>query len=83
MDRPCIRDDGRIIVGSQLDGAGRVACIRDDGDAGVIEWVSEPITDTFFLNETNVNISPDGTIYITSGQTEPLNDDQTTVSSIK
>ncbi len=69
---PLIRVDGRIIVGTQLNGAARVACIRDNGDKGVIEWISEPIAKSFRLNETNVNIAPDGTIYIASGQNEPF-----------
>jgi outer membrane protein assembly factor BamB len=67
---PLIRADGRIIVGSQLESAARVACIRDDGAKAVIEWTSDPIAETFLLNETNVNIAPDGTLYITSGQSD-------------
>jgi len=64
---PLIRDDGRIIVVSQIDSAARVTCIRDDGNQGIIEWSSEPVTSTLFLNETNVNIADDGTIYVHSG----------------
>jgi outer membrane protein assembly factor BamB len=67
---PLVRADGRIIVGSELDGAARVACILDDGDSAVLEWTSDPIATTLLLNETNVNIAPNGTIYITSGQPE-------------
>ncbi len=64
---PLIRDDGKLIVASQIDSAARVTCIRDDGKKGVIEWTSEPVTTTLFLNETNVNIADDGTIYVHSG----------------
>lgn len=68
---PLIRDDGKIIVAVQIDGAARVAAIRDDGDQAVIEWTNVPIARTLRLNETNVNIAPDGTIYITSGDQDP------------
>ena len=69
---PLIRDDGKLIVVSQIDSAARVTCIRDDGDKGVIEWTSKPIFKTLFLNETNVNIANDGTIYVHSGDQDPL-----------
>ena len=68
---PLIRDDGKIIGAVQIDGAARVAAIRDDGDQAVIEWTSDPIARTLRLNETNVNLAPDGTIYITSGDQAP------------
>ncbi|MFC1712894.1 PQQ-binding-like beta-propeller repeat protein [Candidatus Poribacteria bacterium] len=68
---PLIRDDGKIIVAIQLNGAARVAAIRDDGNQAVIEWTSDRIAKTLRLNETNVNLAPDGTIYITSGDQEP------------
>jgi outer membrane protein assembly factor BamB len=71
---PLIRDDGRIIVASELQGAARVACIRDDGGAGVVEWTSGPIAKTLWTNETNVNVAPDGTIFITSGEHRPPED---------
>jgi len=64
---PLIRADDKIIVTSQLNGAARVVCIRDDGDKGVVEWFSEPITTELAYNETNVNIGPNGRIYVTSG----------------
>ena len=69
---PLIRDDGKLIVVSQIDSASRVICIRDDGDKGIIEWESKPISETLMLNETNVNISDDGTIYVHSGDRKPL-----------
>ena len=67
-----IRDDGRIIVAALLDGAACVTCIRDDGDAAAIEWTSPPIARTLYLTETNMNITPNETIYITSGAQEPM-----------
>jgi arabinan endo-1,5-alpha-L-arabinosidase len=69
---PLIREDGRIIVTSQYNGAARVVCIKDDGDKGVIEWASEPICDSLAFNESNVNIDPDGNIYIHSGVYPPV-----------
>jgi outer membrane protein assembly factor BamB len=71
---PLIRADGRIIVAAELNGAARVACIRDDGDKGVVEWLSGPIAESLHTNETNVNIAPDGTIFITSGEHHPEED---------
>ena len=71
---PLIRDDDRIIVGAELNGAARVACIRDDGNAGVVEWLSGPIAESLHTNETNVNIAPDGTIFIMSGEHHPEED---------
>ncbi len=68
---PLVRADDRIIVTSQLKGAAHVVCIRDDGDKGVIEWFSEPITKELAFNETNVNIGPNGDIYVTSGVESP------------
>jgi outer membrane protein assembly factor BamB len=68
---PLIRDDGKIIVVSQIKDAARVTCIRDDGIAGVIEWTSNPVSKTLLLNETNVNIAPDGTILVHSGEHQP------------
>jgi outer membrane protein assembly factor BamB/predicted esterase len=68
---PLIRADDRIIVTSQLNKAARVVCIRDDGDKGVVEWFSEPITKELAFNETNVNIAPNGDIYVTSGVESP------------
>jgi len=68
---PLIRADDRIIVTSQLNKAARVVCIRDDGDKGVVEWFSEPITKELAFNETNVNIGPNGDIYVTSGVESP------------
>jgi len=69
---PLIREDGSIIVTSQIEGAARVVCIRDDGEKGVIEWASEPICDSLAFNESNVNIGPDGTIYVHSGVYPPF-----------
>jgi len=69
---PLVRDDGDIIVMAQVDGAGRVVCIKDVGTGGTIEWASDPIVRTLNLNETNVNIAPNGTIYVTSGDQAPL-----------
>ena len=68
---PLIRADDSIIVTSQLKKTGRVACVRDDGDKGVIEWFSQPITRELAFNETNVNIGPNGDIYVTSGVWDP------------
>ena len=68
---PLIRADNRVITTSQMDGAARVVCIRDDGDEGVIEWFSEPITTELAFNETNVTIAPNGTLYVTSGIESP------------
>jgi len=68
---PLIRADDRIIVTSQLNKSARVVCIRDDGDEGVVEWFSEPITTELAYNETNVNIGPNGDIYVTSGVGSP------------
>jgi hypothetical protein len=58
-------------VTSQLNKSARVVCVRDDGDKGVIEWFSEPITTELAFNETNVNIGPNGDIYVTSGVGSP------------
>jgi hypothetical protein len=68
---PLIRADDSIIVTSQLNGSARVVCVRDDGDEGVVEWFSEPITTELAFNETNVNIGPNGDIYVTSGVGSP------------
>jgi acetyl esterase/lipase len=56
---PLVRDDSRIIVMGQVDGA-------------VSVWSSAPICLTLQLNETNVNIGPDGTIFVHSGDQPPL-----------
>jgi arabinan endo-1,5-alpha-L-arabinosidase len=69
---PLIREDGSIIVTSQINGAARIVCIRDSGDNGIIEWVSEAICDSLAFNESNVNIGPDGTIYVHSGVYPPV-----------
>ncbi len=69
---PLIREDGKIIVTSQFKGVARVLCIRDEGHKGVIEWASEPICDSLAFNESNVNIGPDGTIYVHSGVYPPV-----------
>lgn len=69
---PLIREDGRIIATSQYDGAARVVCVRDDGDKGVIEWASDPVADSLAFNESNINIGPDGTIYVHSGVYPPV-----------
>jgi hypothetical protein len=68
---PLIRADDAIIVTSQLNKSARVVCVRDDGDKGIIEWFSEPITTELAYNETNVNIGPNGDIYVTSGVGSP------------
>ena len=52
--------------------AARVVCVRDEGNKGVIEWASEPVADSLALNESNVNIGPDGTIYVHSGVYPPV-----------
>jgi arabinan endo-1,5-alpha-L-arabinosidase len=69
---PLIREDGKIIVTSQIEGAARVVCIKDEGNKGVIEWASDPICDSLAFNESNVNIGPDGTIYVHSGVYPPV-----------
>jgi arabinan endo-1,5-alpha-L-arabinosidase len=69
---PLIRENGTIIVTSQINGAARVVCIRDAGDKGIIEWASGSICDSLAFNESNVNIGPDGTIYVHSGVYPPV-----------
>ena len=69
---PLIREDGKIIVAVQIDGAARVACISDEGNEALLEWVSKPISETLLLNETNVNIAMDGTIVVHSGDRTPF-----------
>jgi outer membrane protein assembly factor BamB len=69
---PLVRDDGKIIIMGQVDGAARVCCLIDNGSNATIEWSSDPICSTLQLNETNVNIGPDGTIFVHSGDQPPL-----------
>ena len=69
---PLVRDDGMIIVMGQIEGAGRVCGIKDNGNSSTIEWYSPKILENLTLNETNVNISANGTIYVHSGDQSPL-----------
>ncbi len=69
---PLVRDDGVIIVMSQLSGAGRVAAIQDNGTSATILWTSDQILSNLTLNESNVNIGSNGTIYVHSGDQSPL-----------
>jgi outer membrane protein assembly factor BamB len=69
---PLLREDGTLLVMCQLDGAGRVCGIEDRGDEGVVAWTSSPIVERLSFNETNLNIGPDGTIYVHSGDQRPL-----------
>jgi outer membrane protein assembly factor BamB len=69
---PLVRDDGMIIVMGQIEGAGRVCTLKDNGTSASLEWTSPKILDNLTLNETNVNIAPDGTIYVHSGDQPPL-----------
>ncbi|MHC4690451.1 MAG: GLUG motif-containing protein, partial [Planctomycetota bacterium] len=69
---PLVRDDGKIIVMGQVDSAGRVCCLSDNGTSAALDWSSDPILSNLTLNETNVNIGPDGTIYVHSGDQSPL-----------
>ena len=69
---PLVRDDGVIIVASQIKGTARVAAIQDNGSSASILWTSPSISHTLHLNETNVNIAPNGTIYIHAGDWVPL-----------
>ena len=68
---PLVRDDGKIIVMGQVSGAGRVCCLSDNGTSASLEWTSPRIIANLQLNETNVNIAPDGTIYVHSGDQSP------------
>jgi hypothetical protein len=65
---PLVRNDGVIIVMGQIGGGARVCALRDDETVGTLLWSSEEIVSTLFLNETNVNIGPEGNIYVHSGQ---------------
>jgi outer membrane protein assembly factor BamB len=69
---PLVRDDGMIIVMGQVNGAGRVCGIRDNGSSATLVWTSPQICSNLTLNETNVNIGPDGTIFVHSGDQQPL-----------
>jgi len=69
---PLVRDDGKIIVMGQVSGSGRVCCLTDNGSSATLEWTSDPICSNLNLNETNVNIAPNGTIYVHSGDESPL-----------
>ena len=68
---PLIRADDRIIFTAQYKDSARVVCVRDDIEKGAIEWASPAICDSLAFNETNVNISPDGAIYVHSGVYPP------------
>jgi len=69
---PLVRSDGMIIVMGQVNGAGRVCALRDNGTCASLVWTSLRILDNLTLNETNVNIAPDGTIFVHSGDQPPL-----------
>jgi outer membrane protein assembly factor BamB len=69
---PFIRADGAIILMGQIDNAGRVCAIKDNENSASLMWKSEKITHTLPLNETNVNIADDGTIYVHAGDQEPF-----------
>lgn len=69
---PLIRADGMIIVMGQVAGAGRVCALKDNGASASLVWTSPKILDNLTLNETNVNIAPDGTIFVHSGDQPPL-----------
>ncbi len=69
---PLVRNDGVIIVMAQINGAGRVAAIQDNGSSASILWTSPQILSNLNLNETSVNIAPNGTIYVHSGDQNPL-----------
>ncbi|NQZ10304.1 MAG: PQQ-binding-like beta-propeller repeat protein [Algicola sp.] len=67
---PVIRNDGNILlVANNSDSGlkGHVMCIEDQGTAAAILW-STPIIPKTDTNETNVNIAPNGTIYVTGGE---------------
>ncbi|NQX81967.1 MAG: PQQ-like beta-propeller repeat protein, partial [Flavobacteriaceae bacterium] len=69
---PIIRNDGVIIVMGQLNSAGRVCAIKDNGSSASLLWSSDKIVKRLPLNETNVNIAKDGTIYVHAGDQSPL-----------
>ena len=67
---PVIRDDGNIFLVADMTDSGtkgHVVCIRDDGTTATIIWAT-PIIPQTPLNETNINLAPDGTIYVTGGE---------------
>ena len=67
---PVVRDDGCVLfVINTTDQRkkGHVVCVRDAGNTAIVEWQT-PIINTVHLNETNVNIAPSGTIYVSGGQ---------------
>jgi Divergent InlB B-repeat domain/PQQ-like domain/Secretion system C-terminal sorting domain len=68
---PLVRDDGVVIVMGQVRGAARVCAIRDDITSGKLLWSSDKIMNRVMLNETNVNIGPEGNIYVHSGEGSP------------
>lgn len=70
---PLVRADGVILLMCQIEDAGRVCAIQDNGDSPTLLWYSTEIISTIPLNETNVNISPNGTIFVHMGDQEPLN----------
>ena len=69
---PLIREDGVIIVMGQINGAARVCALQDNGESATLLWSSPKIFAHLTLNESNVNISPNGTIYIHAGDQHPL-----------
>ncbi len=69
---PIVRNDGVILVMGQLKSAGRVCAIKDNESFAVLLWTSDKIVETLHLNETNVNIASDGTIYVHAGDQPPL-----------
>ena len=67
---PLVRDDGNILLVVDMTDSGikgHVVCIRDEGNTASVVWATPLIPHTP-LNETNVNLAPDGTIYVTGGE---------------
>ncbi len=80
---PLVRNDGTIVFATQINHAARVVGIRDLGDRATIEWTSKPIARSLRLNETNVNIAADGTLFITTGQASEATSDGPQLYAIK
>lgn len=65
-----VRNDGNILLVADMTDSGikgHVVCIRDEGNTASVVWATPLIPHTP-LNETNVNLAPDGTIYVTGGE---------------
>ena len=56
----------------QLDDGGRVCAIEDNDNSASLLWSSDKLVDRLPLNETNINIAKNVTIYVHAGDQSPL-----------